>query len=103
MNRSFPIVLALLVGLMSSGNARADSFFDVYTELWDTGQVVMQPIDSQGAFPFPPPPLDFPELPSADGGTVQIEMVSLSLRSSAPLNITHDPAGSSSFVVDTLS
>lgn len=62
------VAAALLVALLSGGNARADSFFDIFVDLWDSGQVVMQPVNSDGAFPFPPPPLNFPDLGAA--GTI---------------------------------
>jgi len=88
---------ALLVTLLSSGNARADSFFDIFVDLWDSGAIEMSPVDS-AAFPFPPPPLDFPDVGTA--GMIDIEMVSLSLRSVGPM-IVNPPEPTGQFTVDS--
>ncbi len=93
------VVATLLVALTSSRSAQADSFFDIYIELWDSGQVVMQPVNAGLAFPFPPPPLDFPDLGA--GGAIDIEMVSLSLRSSQPMVVSPPNPSSGQFVVDS--
>ena len=97
--RDFQVSFAatLLIGILSGRNAHADSFFDIFVDLWDSGQVVMQPVEGS-AYPFPPPPLNFPDLGAA--GAIDIELVSLSLRSSQPLVVSPpDPSGQ--FVVDS--
>lgn len=93
------LAVALLVWLAGSSSAQTfDSFFDIWVDAWDTGQVHMQPVNSGGAFPFPPPPLDFPNVGAS--GAIDIEMVSLSLRSSAPVVVSPpDPTGH--FTVDS--
>lgn len=92
----FLVAVTLIVGLIPATTAHADSFFDIYVDLWNSGQVNMQPV--QGAFPFPPPPLDFPDV--GLGGAIDIEMVSLSLQSSAPMVVSPpDPTGN--FTVDS--
>lgn len=93
------VAATLLVGLLGGSKANADSFFDVFVELWDSGQIVMQPVDSGGAFPFPPPPLNFPDLGATD--TIDVEIVSLSLHGSRPL-VVHPPSPTGgSFIVDS--
>ncbi len=98
------VAVVLTAGIFSSSNAQAvDSFFDVFVALSESGQVVMQTVDS-GEFPFPPPPLNFPDIETAAPGnqTIDIEIVALSLVSSSriPMNIgTPDPSGS--FQVDS--
>jgi hypothetical protein len=94
--------LAMLVAcLLTTTAAKADSFFDIFVDLWDSGQVVMQPDLSPSSYPFPPPPLDFPPVDTAVG-TVDIEIVALSLRSSAPIQISPpSPRDGDPFVVDS--
>lgn len=96
---TFLVAATLLVGLAGSSNAQVDSFFDIWIDAWDSGQVVMQPVDSGGAFPFPPPPLDFPNVGA--GGAIDIEMVSLSLHSSGPSIVSPPDPTSGQFTVDS--
>jgi len=93
------VAVALVFALSNSANAQFhDSFFDVFVDISVNGQVNMSPVNS-GAFPFPPPPLDFPDLPTGDT-TVEIKMVSLSLQSVAPMVVgPTQPDGS--FQVDS--
>lgn len=94
----FILAVALIIAAASANKARAaDSFFDIFVDLWDSGGVVMSPVDS-GAFPFPPPPLNFPDLGAA--GTIDIEMVSLNLRSSQPM-VVEPPQTGGEFFVDS--
>jgi hypothetical protein len=99
------IAAAFVAALLSASHAQArtaatDSFFDVFVDISNNSQVNMVPVDSGGAFPFPPPPLDFPDLPTDSAGTVDIEMVSLSLQSVAPM-IVSPPDPSGNFFVDS--
>jgi len=95
---NFGLLALLMACLLPSGNASADAFFDVFVDLWDSGQVGMVPVDS-GAYPYPPPPLKFPDLGMA-GGIIDIELVALSLHSSAPMLVSSpDPSGR--FMVDS--
>ncbi len=95
-----PVLLAalLVTGFAGSSQAQADSFFDIFVDVWDSGEVHMQPVDS-GAYPFPPPPLDFPDVGAA--GQIDIEMVSLSLRSSQPMVLSPPDPTSGQFTVDS--
>jgi len=88
-------VVAIAMGILSS-HAEADSFFDVFVELSNTGQIEMTPADSDGAFPFPPPPLNFPT-------TIPIEMVSMSLTSSTTQPMVIRPADpvTNTFIIDS--
>lgn len=95
----FLVAAALFAGLLGSNSAHADSFFDIFVDLWNSGDVVMSPVDSGGAYPYPPPPLTFPDLLTA-AGPVDIELVSLRLRSRAPMLVSPpDPTGT--FAVDS--
>jgi hypothetical protein len=84
--------------LLPSADASADSFFDIYVDLWNSGQVSMSPVNS-GTYPFPPPPLPFPDLDTA-AGIIDIQLESLSLRSSAPMLVS-PPDLTGRFVVDS--
>ena len=63
----------------------------------------MQPIP--GAYPFPPPPLDFPDIdidqnPSTTDDIIDIEIVALQLSSSQPLQVS-PPLPTGQFNVDS--
>jgi len=94
--------LALGVALFSGNEAKAvvDSFFDVYVELSESGSVVMVPKDTSQTFPFPPPPLTFPDLPAPTTGTFDTEILSMDLVSSGPV-IVGDPDPQGTFQVDS--
>lgn len=94
--------MALAIVLCSGNEAKAvDSFFDVFTELSASGDIVLEPLDS-AAFPFPPPPLDFPDVEwDAAANTIDIELVALSLVSSAPMVVGTPDQTTGTFQVDS--
>lgn len=98
------VATAFVVAFFCSSNAQAvDSFFDVFIDLSESGQMVMQPVDSGGAFPFPPPPLDFPDIDLGvpGGATVDIEIVALSLVSSQPIIVGDPDPRDGAFQIDS--
>ncbi len=95
-------VIAFVVGTALCGSARAvDSFFDIFVDTWDSGLVVMTPDESGVAYPFPPPPLNFPDIPTATGALIDIELVSLSLQGSQPMVVSAPDPTSNHFTVDS--
>jgi len=94
--------VALAAALFSGNEARAnvDSFFDVFTELSANGAVVMAPVDS-AEYPFPPPPLNFPDVDLPGAAPIDIEIVALSLASSGPVTVGPPDPSTGVFQVDS--
>lgn len=93
--------MALAIVLCSGNEAKAvDSFFDVFIELSTSGDIVLKPLDS-AAFPFPPPPLDFPDVDLDSANTIDIEIVALSLVSSGPMVVGTQDQTTGTFQVDS--
>ncbi len=79
---SLNLTLGMALGLAAAASATSDSFFDIWVELSD------DPIRFQMTGP-----------PTSYGG-IQTELVSMELRSSAPIQVVSDP-GDGTFVVDS--